>query len=243
MIKKLHPYVEGLVLLLKEHNNITNAHDMEKYMRNRFKFFGITSEPRRALLREYMKKEGLPAEDQLSEIITQFWNLPYRELHYCTVELLVKTLTKYSKKPVRNLPAVFQDPGFIEFLIVHNSWWDTVDAIAVQLAGLWLKMHPGQIKQVTGKWIRSDNMWLQRSALLFQLKYKKETDTDLLFSYIKKHASSKEFFIEKAIGWALREYSKTDPAKVQDFVKHTQLRPLSVREASRIINKNSLLVQ
>jgi 3-methyladenine DNA glycosylase AlkD len=236
----LHPYVEGLIRLFKEQGNDINAQDMEKYMRNRFKFFGITSEPRRKLFREYMKSEGVPPDNELNEIITQFWNQPYREIHYCAVELLVKILTGCSKRPNDRLPSVFHDTRLIEFMIVHNSWWDTVDAIAVQLAGLWFKMHPQKIKQVTGQWIHSENMWLQRSAILFQLKYKKETDAGLLFSYIKKHASSKEFFIEKVIGWALREYSKTYPAKVKDFVIHNELRPLSVREALRILNRNSL---
>jgi len=237
MKQHLHPYVEGLVRLLKKHSNEANARDMEKYMRNRFSFFGIPSEPRRTLLREYMKMEGLPMVEKLDEIITQFWDQPYREIHYCSVELLVKILTKYTSKPDLKLPAVFKNTDLFEYMILHNSWWDTVDAIAVQLVGLWFRLFPEKIIPVTGKWIRSDNMWLQRTAILFQLKYKRETNTSLLFSYIKKQSLSKEFFIQKAIGWALREYSKTDPGKVKEFVEHTNLQPLSIREASRIYNR------
>ena len=122
-------------------------------------------------------------------------------------------------------------------MIITKSWWDTVDRIASRLVGFYFREHKELIEPYTEKWMYYGNMWLQRTALLFQLKYKKETDTDLLFGYIQALAESPEFFIQKAIGWALREYSKTAPKTVKQFVDSTLLAPLSKREALKIINK------
>ena len=118
-----------------------------------------------------------------------------------------------------------------------NSWWDAVDTIADHLIGFHLQRFPELVPVSVAKWLASDNMWLQRTAILFQLKYKKKTDVSLLFHCIKEMANSKEFFIRKAIGWALREYSKTDAAAVQSFVASTELWPPSVREALKGIQQ------
>ena len=115
-------------------------------------------------------------------------------------------------------------------MIVHKSWWDTVDATA-KYVGVFFKKHPHLTKPTTLRWITSDNRWLQRMAIIFQLAYKKETDVDLLFEYVLRKADSEEFFIQKAIGWALRQYAKIDAAEVKRFVEVTDLKPLSKREA------------
>ena len=112
-----------------------------------------------------------------------------------------------------------------------------VDFIAGTLAGTHFNLYPELIKPVTGRWMKSGNIWLQRSSLLFQLKYKNQTDTRLMFKYIRSLSSSKEFFIQKAIGWVLRQYSKTDPETVIQFVEAHQLPPLSKREALKVINR------
>ena len=124
-----------------------------------------------------------------------------------------------------------------EFMIINKSWWDTVDMIASHLVGTHFKRFPGLIPAYTEKWMASGNFWLQRTALLFQLKYKKETDVELMSDLIKRLAGEKEFFIRKAIGWVLREYSKTDPEIVINFVENQQLSNLSRTEALKVNNR------
>ncbi|MEZ4888313.1 MAG: DNA alkylation repair protein [Chitinophagales bacterium] len=124
----------------------------------------------------------------------------------------------------------------MEFMIVHKSWWDSVDTTA-KWVGVFFKKYPTMTKPVTKRWITSDNMWLQRMAIIFQLAYKKDTDVDLLFEYVLRKSDSKEFFIQKAIGWALRQYAKTDANAVWRFVDVTDLAPLSRREALKHFSK------
>ena len=118
-------------------------------------------------------------------------------------------------------------------MITQKSWWDTVDSMASDITGPYFQRYPEQIRPVTGGWNRSRNIWLQRSSLLFQKAWKKETDKERLASYILHLSKSTEFFVQKAIGWSLREYAKTDPDWVRSFVKSHQkeLAPLSKREA------------
>jgi 3-methyladenine DNA glycosylase AlkD len=119
-----------------------------------------------------------------------------------------------------------------EELITQKSWWDTVDALAAWQVGDYFKKYPDQIIPYTNKWMDSGNMWLQRTCLIFQLKYKEETDFELLKSLIIPLSDSKEFFIQKAIGWALREYSKLFPQRVMDFASNQPMAKLSYREAT-----------
>ena len=119
----------------------------------------------------------------------------------------------------------------IEKLIVTNSWWDSVDTISKFILGQYLKEFPEETTKVVRRFSNSKNMWLNRSILLFQLGYKDKTNAEILFSECKKHSHSKAFFIQKAIGWALREYGKTNPELVKTFVNSTDLKPLSKKEA------------
>ena len=200
-------------------------------MKNKFEFFGINSPLRREFSKEFLRKENLPSIENIEEIVKDLWNKPQREFQYFAMELL----SKYSEQLQNN------DYQLFEFMITTKSWWDTVDYIAANLIGTHFKLYPELKEPISIKWINSDNMWLQRTALIFQLKYKGDTDTDLLFDFIQQHASSNEFFIRKAIGWALREYAKTNPESVLEFVqKHEQqLSGLSKREALKIINRKS----
>jgi len=123
-----------------------------------------------------------------------------------------------------------------EWFITTRSWWDTEDYIASDVVGEFCKKHDEFIwKPVITEWAGSNNMWLQRTAILYQLKYRKNTDTHWLSQVIEMHAHQTEFFIKKAIGWALREYSKTDAVWVKDFVTSHDLQALSVKEGMRLI--------
>jgi 3-methyladenine DNA glycosylase AlkD len=133
------------------------------------------------------------------------------------------------------------EPEFIttiEYLLVTKSWWDTVDTLAGHAVGTQFKRFPDVREKYLKKWRKSDNFWLRRTTLLFQLGYKEETDFELLCELIHENLGSDEFFINKAIGWALRQYAHTDPASVKKFVKATkELHPLSRREALKNIGE------
>ena len=199
---------------------------MKQYMKNRFEFYGIKSPKRKDLIRIFLKKYGLPPKNISESVVKILWNYPYRECQYAALDILERCV---KKEQIRNIK-------LYEELITSKSWWDTVDWLATRVVGVHLHKFPNDIMSIHKRWMDSDNMWLQRVCLLFQLKYKSETDTKLLFSTIKQLSHSKEFFIQKAIGWSLREYSKTDVDAVRTFVACATLAPLSVREGMRLIN-------
>ncbi len=209
----------------EENRNGVNARSMKAYMKNKFEFLGIKSPERRELSKPYLSNVALPAQGELWSIVQEFWEQPEREFQYFAMELVEKYNKVVEKDWVDNY----------EYMITQKSWWDTVDFIAISLIGNYFTKFPEQIKPVTKKWILSGHIWLKRSCLLFQLKYKANTNTDLLSSFIIPLADSKEFFIAKAIGWALREYSKTDPEWVVKFVSSRALQPLSKKEALKRI--------
>src|SRR5699024_1198023 len=132
-----------------------------------------------------------------------------------------------------------KDIELLEYLVTNKSWWDTVDWVASKHIGHYFQLYPENKKVITNKWIGSDNIWLQRTALLFQLKYKTLTDEELLYNHINQCLESDEFFIKKAIGWALREYSKTNPKSVLMYVDRTTLSKLSKTEALKAIKKKA----
>ncbi|HET9057040.1 MAG TPA: DNA alkylation repair protein [Chitinophagaceae bacterium] len=221
----MHSYTTGLVVLFKKNANSVQASGAKAYMRNQFNFFGLKANLWRQLHNEYADR-NMPDFREAELIIKELWSLPERELQLAAIELLGKYKKQWTKKVIK----------LIEYLITHKSWWDTVDHIASVLTGPYFKLFPQQIEPITGKWNHSDNFWLQRSSIMFQKHYKKTTDTELLGKYIFHLHNSKEFFIQKAIGWALREYSKTNAQWVRKFVKQNKLAPLSKREALKRLN-------
>jgi len=226
----MEDFVSKLRQKFLENANAENAAQMKAYMRNQYDFFGIKAPAQLQIRQEFLKAEGLPEISHLPNLIRELWEQPEREFQH----FALAHLEKYNKKT---------DAGFIETLemiIVTKSWWDTVDFIAANLVGTHFKRFPELIPFYTENWMNSGNFWLQRSALLFQLKYKKQTDLPLLFGFIERLSDSREFFIRKAIGWTLREYSKTDPDAVIRFVNSHQLQPLSQKEALKVINRKKL---
>nr|WP_090982441.1 DNA alkylation repair protein [Paenibacillus sp. CF384] len=214
-------YCEDLEKMLRSHASEEAAGPMTAYMRDLFPFLGIRTPERAAVTKQFVKEHGVPSGAELEGIARKLWSLPEREFHYTALLLLEK----------RKKDLTIDQVAFIEHLITAQSWWDTVDMIASHLVGTLFTQYPELVPIYTEKWIASDNLWLRRTAILFQLGYKGRTDAELLFSLIRRTAHEDEFFIRKAIGWALREYAKTDSAAVQQFVADTALSPLSVREA------------
>jgi 3-methyladenine DNA glycosylase AlkD len=177
----------------------------------------------------HIKAYGLPDWSLIENIAHSLWKMDERECQFTAVDLL--------NRMKRNLGP--DQLPLMEYLITTKSWWDTVDGVAGWLVGAILGKHPESIKPTTDSWMESGNIWLQRSCLLFQLNYKKDTDLDLLFGFIERLSDHKSFWIRKAIGWILREYSKTDPETVRHYVDaHPELSGLSKREALKVIERN-----
>ena len=195
-------------------------------MRHHFSFFGIKTTERRLILKTIYKENQLEIADNFREVAVELYSKPQRELQYCAIEILIKQLKGNYKK---------EDIQLIEKFIITNSWWDSVDTISKYILGEYLLEFPLETGNVIERFSNSENMWLNRSALLFQLGYKQKTNFELLKSECEKHKNSNAFFIQKAIGWALREYAKTNPEAVRNFVTNTNLKPLSTKEALKNI--------
>jgi len=214
-------YLLPLISSFKNSANPETALKMEKYMRNHFPFFGIKSPQRTDIYREFKKDSGLIPNTNKEEIVNWCWQASEREYQYFAMEFLRKS----SKKESKDILYLY------EHMIITKSWWDTVDFIASNLLGVYFTNYPDEINVTTKRWMNSGNIWLQRSCLLYQLKYKNRLNTKLLVSFIAQLNKSNEFFIKKAIGWILREYSKTNSDFVKNYVNTNSLSVLSKREA------------
>jgi len=199
---------------------------MENYMKNNFSFLGIKTEKRRAIFKSTYEQNKVEIKSNFRTIVWELFQMKEREFHQVAIDLLVKE----SKKNF-----VIEDIKLIEKLIITNSWWDSVDTIAKYLLGGYLQQFPLETLKVIERFSNSKNMWLNRSAILFQLSYKEKTNFEILISECEKHKHSNEFFIQKAIGWALRDYSRFNPSGVTAYVNSTNLKPLSSREALRLL--------
>ncbi len=206
-----------------EHANFILAKGMQKYMKDHYSFYGVNSPTRKQLLKTLYTSEGKPEPQVVRSLALLLWVEEEREMQYVALDLLESIKRKLEPT----------DLELIEKLIKHKSWWDTVDLLASHLAGAWLLKYPKSREKILQRWFESENMWLQRTVLIHQLNYKQQTDELLLFSYIEKLNTSNEFFIRKAIGWALRQYARTNPESVQIFVQKTPMSPLSFREATK----------
>lgn len=217
--------IDQLISLFKENRNRENAVPMAKYMKNQFPFLGIKTPARRKLMMLFYQESGILTEPFQEDLVLALWEQEEREYQYAALDYIGRSLKKLGK---RDLP-------LLEKLITTKSWWDTVDMLAQHPVGTIALKYPEVIPATIVGWAFGNHLWLQRAALLFQLKYKERTDEELLYTFIKYHSASKEFFIQKAIGWALREYSKTNPQSVRDFIANNELPKLSVREGSKYI--------
>lgn len=206
---------------MEPHRNEEKALPMKKYMKDNFPFLGIAAPERKVIFSSLIKENELPPYENLHDEVWALFDQEEREYHYVAIELL----SKYKKK------LTVKDLSFCQKLIESKSWWDSVDSIAPKTVGEIVKANRVEGEAIMVEWAKSSNMWTNRASILHQLKYKTATNEELLFATIERHRTSKEFFIQKAIGWVLREYAKTNPEVVRQFVENTQLAPLSKREA------------
>lgn len=215
-------FINQLETTFQAHENKENSLAMAKYMKNHFAFYGIKTTERRLLFKEIWNANKDEIKKDVQNIATSLYTKKQRELHYCAIEIVIRECKGNYKK---------SDIHFIEKLLTTNSWWDSVDTISKYILGQYLLEFPDAVEDTIEKFSNSDNLWLNRSAILFQLGFKEKTDFDLLKAICLQHENSTEFFIQKAIGWSLREYAKTNPHQVIDFVTNSNLKPLSKKEA------------
>ncbi|MGW1052018.1 DNA alkylation repair protein [Streptomyces sp. NPDC001118] len=202
------------------------AGPMRAYMKDVAPFLGIPTPARRALSRTVLAGTPRPDEADCTAIALRCWALPEREYHYFAVDFLRRHVARCSS-------------GFLpvtRHLVTTVPWWDTVDLLAAHVVGRLVAADPGLTADMDA-WIGDGDLWVARTALLHQLPYKERTDPDRLFGYCLLQSGHPDFFIRKAIGWALREYAKTDPEAVRAFLARERGRfaPLTVREALKNI--------
>jgi len=218
----MHAYVASLRTLLEQHANPAQAGPMKKYMRDQFEYLGIKSPQLKTLFKQFIKENGFPSSEGLDQIIRELWALPQREYQYLAISVMERLEKKLPAGAIKTL----------EYMILHKSWWDTVDNVS-HVVGVHFRRYPDVREKYLSKWRAAKDIWLRRTAILFQLDYKDETDFALLSEIIQENLGSNEFFINKAIGWSLRQYARIDPKAVTKFVKSTSLHPLSRREAMK----------
>ncbi|GAA2646280.1 DNA alkylation repair protein [Paractinoplanes durhamensis] len=197
---------------------------MAAYMRDQFSFAGLPAPTLRAAERSAFRGLPRPSSEDLRAFGYACWQRPEREFQYAACD--------YLRKHVGEAGAEFLPVA--RDLLVTKSWWDTVDPLATRFVGDLVRLHP-LLSDVMDAWSADDNRWLVRTAILHQLHYGTSTDPKRLFGYCVRQAGHPDFFVRKAIGWALRHYARTDPAAVRAFVDahRDRLSPLSVREAMK----------
>ena len=222
---------------LRTQKNPEKIAGMENYMRNQFKFLGLQAASRRKLASGYLKALTSQSKMKATQILPKqtvidwtalksLWEAPEREFQLIGIDYL-KNMESY---------LVLEDFEPLKQLVLTKSWWDTVDFLSKNIGRLVLK--EPELIQVMLDWSRDENLWLRRVSILHQLNHKEHTNTDLLEEIIINNVSDHEFFIRKAIGWALREYAKTNEQWVMQLVARysEQLSTLSKREALKNIS-------
>jgi 3-methyladenine DNA glycosylase AlkD len=198
---------------------------MAAYMKTAQPFFGVSTPVRQAMLKQMGDRFAPIDQKSYARAVRALWELPHREEQYCAITFA----RRYQQ---------FVTPASMplyERMVREGAWWDFVDEIAVNLVGTVYENFRAQTRPVIERWIDDDNMWIRRTALLSHLKHKQNTDAAQLFRHCLERAEEPEFFIRKAIGWALREYSKTDPRAVRAFLNtnRKRLSRLSYVEGSK----------
>jgi 3-methyladenine DNA glycosylase AlkD len=202
----------------------TEAAAMAAYMKGHFPFLGVKKPARAAIFKPWLKKHAPKTATELYTLARELWAQPEREFQYCAMEAVDRYPNLWTPELLPLCQAWIND----------NPWWDSVDLIASHFVGGLFQKFPELRAPAIARW-RTGTMWEVRTCIIFQLRYGHDTDTALLTSLIEQHCRSKEFFIQKAIGWALRDYSYQNPKWVWDFVDTHTLAPLSTREAVKAI--------
>jgi len=215
--------VEELAKELKALANPDDAVAMKAYMKNKFEFLGVKTPARRKLTKAFFKQHTDSVIDW--NFINEAWKNPYRELQYTALDYL----------EIRKKLLTPSDLPRLKKLAQTKSWWDTIDFLD-RLVGSIIARFP-ETKEIIVAWSCDEDIWLRRLAIDYQLLRKEKTDTELLEKILVNNLGRTEFFINKAIGWALRDYSKTNPDWVRDFIERHRaaMAALSIREGSKYL--------
>jgi 3-methyladenine DNA glycosylase AlkD len=216
--------VDDLRSALELQADPARATAMAAYMKGQFEFLGVPTPDRRRAARPFIGCGKGASSSELLDAADGLWCQPEREFQYVAVDLL--------RKWVRALDA--DDLIRVEPLIRTRSWWDNVDALATNVVGPLVAAH-SELVATMDRWIDDDDIWIARTALLHQLAYGDDTDAARLFGYVDRRSTDPEFFIRKACGWALRQYARSEPDAVREFVRSRRhrLSGLTVREATK----------
>ena len=225
MKKETRATLENLVLVFQKNADNYQAERMKAYMRNLFDFYGLQKDKRAELSSPFLKELINSSDENINEVVKFLWKQPHRECQYVAMEYIFKMHKKWTPDTLH----------LFEYMLAQKSWWDTVDFIASTLIGKLLQKYPNLILSSVERWDADKSFWFHRTTLIFQLKYGAKTDQHLLFVQCEKHLSSKEFFMQKAVGWALRQYSKFNADAVRKFVDAHQLSTVSLREAKKYL--------
>lgn len=216
---------ETIKKFFENHSNPERAISISKYMKDQFSFYGIAASDRRNLYKDFLKTEK--KQDSIDwKFINQCYSDAHREFQYLAYEYLLAMKKQLS----------FEDISSVKALVKKKSWWDTVDFLA-QVVGN-IAMKDSRVDELMLAWSQEENIWVRRVSILYQLRFKEKTNTTQLEQILLNCVGTNEFFINKAIGWSLREYSKTNPDWVRDFLEkyQEQMANLSIREASKYLS-------
>ena len=227
----IEDYFFELAIAFEKHANPEIAAGYKAYMRNKWEYYGFSSPLRKQLVKEFIAKSGMPPSEKLEEMVYFAWDQPQREWQYLAMEMVAKSVKTADQSLI----------DLSEWMITHKSWWDTVDYIAPNISGMLFLKYPEIKMQYIENWMQSGHLWLQRSCLIHQLRYNKTADRALLFNLCERLAGHPDFFIRKAIGWSLRQYSKSFPEAVIDFVNSHEISNLSRKEALKVIDRSSVV--
>ena len=213
-----------LITDFEENRNELLAESMSKYMQDKFSFLGVRGATRTEIYKKYFP-EARKTKTIDWNFVESCWNIEEREFQYVVVYYL-KAMQKFLKR---------EDISRLKYLIVTKSWWDTVDLLAKVVGSLVIRIEG--YDQIMLEWSKDSNIWLKRVAILYQLSLKEKVDKQSLERILVDNLGDSEFFINKAIGWALRDYSKYNPEWVREFIKKNKdnMANLSIREASKYI--------
>lgn len=216
--------LSGLIIELEENRNELLAESMSKYMQDKFRFLGVRGATRTEIYKKYFP-DARKSKEIDWDFIENCWNKEEREFQYVVVYYL-KAMQRFLKR---------EDISRLKYLIVTKSWWDTVDLLAKVVGSLVIRIEG--YDQIMLEWSKDSNIWLKRVAILYQLSLKEKVDEIILDKILVNNLGDSEFFINKAIGWALRDYSKFNPEWVREFIKKNKdnMANLSIREASKYI--------
>jgi 3-methyladenine DNA glycosylase AlkD len=219
--------INQLEALFEPFRNAKRAESAQAYLKDQFPFIGMETTIRRNAQKSWLDSlKNIEERTIRWEIIRALWEKEERDYHHVAIDYL-NSWPKHYFSP--------QDAQELEWILHTNSWWDSVDSIASNYLGKWAKMYPEKARNTFEKWRYHESFWMQRSCLIYQLKYKDQVDIDYLEDLIQQLNSNKEFFIQKAIGWSLRQLSKFKPDDVIQIIANHPIKGLALREASKYL--------